>query len=97
MRATQAALLVLYFFSPAFAVDVYLYPPPSSPVPSHLDAPHASLALAQHLGLEKFEMIGNGDGIWTGVLQSEQEGVVATAPQNGLLLTLSDEDAKGKS
>ena len=95
MRVTVVALWAPCLFISAFAVDVYLYPPPSAPVPSHLDSRHASLVLAQHLGLEKFEMIGNGDGIWDGVLQMEQEGLVASAPKDALLLTLSAEDAIG--
>lgn len=90
-------LLAVGLVSPASAVTVYLHPPPTTAVPSQLDTRHASLALAHHLGLEKFEQIGTGDGVWDGgALTAEQEGVVGTAPKNGLLVTLSEADAKGK-
>lgn len=89
------ALLALGLFNPVSAVTVYLYPPPSAPVPAQLDTKHASLALAHQLGLEKFEALGDGDGVWDGGALTQQEGVVGSAPKDGLLLTLSDEDAKG--
>lgn len=73
---------------------VYLHPSPAAPVPSELDARHASIALAKHFGLEKFESVGNGDGLWNGVLQ-DQEAIVGSAPKDALLVTLSDEDAEG--
>ena len=97
MRTSSLVLLAVGLVGPASAVTVYLYPPPSAPVPSQLDTRHASLALAHHLGLEKFEAIGNGDGVWDGgVLNAWEEGVVGSAPKEGLLVTLSEQDARGK-
>ena len=97
MRPLSLVLLAVGLVSPTLAVTVYLYPPPSTAVPAQLDTRHASLALAHHLGLEKFEQIGTGDGVWEGgALTAEQEGVVGTAPKNGLLVTLSEADAKGE-
>ena len=96
MRTLSLVLLAVGLANKAFAITVYLYPPPSTPAPSQLDTRHASLALAHHLGLEKFEKIGTGDGVWDGgVLMAGQEGVVGSAPKDGLLVTLSEDDAKG--
>ena len=98
MRTLGLVLLAVGLFNEVFAVTVYLYPPPSTPAPSQLDTRHASLALAHHLGLEKFESVGSGDGVWHGgVLTEGQEGVVGSAPKDGLLVTLSEDDAKGES
>ena len=96
MRAANVALWALCLISPAYAVQVYLHPQPAAPVPAELDARHASLVLAKHFGLERFESVGSGDGLWNGVLQ-EQEAVVGNAPKDALLVTLSEEDAQGAS
>ena len=96
MRAANIALWALCLISPAYAVSVYLHPQPAAPIPAELDARHASLVLAKHFGLERFENLGNGDGLWNGALQ-EQEAVVGSAPRDALLITLSDEDAQGVS
>ncbi|EKM54738.1 uncharacterized protein PHACADRAFT_258774 [Phanerochaete carnosa HHB-10118-sp] len=93
MRAANIALWAVCLISPAYAVTVYLHPPLAAPVPAELDARHASLVLAKHFGLEKFESVGSGAGLWNGVLQ-EQEAVVGSAPKDALLVTLSDEDAR---
>ncbi|PSS37536.1 hypothetical protein PHLCEN_2v612 [Hermanssonia centrifuga] len=99
MKTSHLASSLVYVFSflnllQIHAISVYLYPKPSSPVPERLDAGHASLALARHLGLERFEKLGDGDGIWNGALEANGEGWVGTASKDALLITLSEADAK---
>lgn len=97
MKVTNTVALVLGLarLLSVQAVTVYLYPPPAAAVPEQLDATHASLALSRHLGLEQFEKLGDGDGIWDGVLQADQQGIVGTAVRDGLLISLAEEDARG--
>ncbi|KAJ3525855.1 hypothetical protein NM688_g8341 [Phlebia brevispora] len=83
-----------FYVLPSCAINVYLRPAPSSPVPAQLDAKHASFALARHLGLERFEKVGEGDGIWDGGLQMDSESLIGNAPQDGLLVSMSQEDAR---
>ena len=85
-----------YFAISSHAINVYLHPAPSSVVPAHLDASHASTALARHLGLERFERLAQGDGKWTGALQDDNEGLVGSAPRDGLLVSMSEDDAKSE-
>lgn len=80
---------------PSCAVSVYLHPTPASSVPARLDAPHASFALARHLGLERFEKIGEGDGIWLGGAPEDGEALIGSAPRDGLLVSMSEDDARG--
>ena len=84
------------FALPSYAVSVYLHPAPTSSVPAHLDAPHASFALARHLGLESFEKIGEGDGIWLGEVEADSEALIGSAPRDGLLVSMSEDDARGE-
>ena len=87
----------LLYALPTYAIGVFLHPAPPSAVPQYLDPAHASFALARHLGLERFEKIGEGDGIWNGGLEDANEGLVGSAPREGLLITMSEEDAQGQS
>ena len=67
------------------AVRVYLHPAPT--FPPRLSAPHAGAALSSHLNLERFE-----DAV---PYAAEQELFVGSDSSTGLLLTISEEDAKG--
>ncbi|KAF7797593.1 hypothetical protein EIP86_008793 [Pleurotus ostreatoroseus] len=78
-------------------LSVYLHPAPTSSVPAHLDAPHASFALARHLGLESFEKIGEGDGIWLGEVEADSEALIGSAPRDSLLVSMSEDDARASS
>ena len=69
------------------AVRVYLHPAPT--FPPRLSAPHAGAALSSHLNLERFE-----DAV---PYAAEQELFVGSGSGTGLLLTISEEDAKGTS
>ena len=78
------------------AITVYLHPAPPTSAPTHVDAGHASFALSRHLGLERFEKLGHGDGISLDTLQPEPDGLVGSAPRDGLLVTMSEADANGE-
>ena len=69
------------------AVRVYLHPAPS--FPPRLSASHAGAALSSHLSLERFE---DATSYSTG-----QELLVGSGLDTGLLLIMSEEDAKGTS
>ena len=79
-----------------YAVSVYLHPTPPTAVPGNLDPAHASFALARHFGLERFEKLGEGDGVWTGGLELGSEGMVGSAPRDALLVSMTEDDAKGE-
>lgn len=89
-------LLAFTLLSTARAVTVYLHPPPIGPAGSlpQLDVPHASFTLARHLGLERFEESGGVDN-FQAVWQEGQEGLVGTAVRDGLLVSMTEEEAKG--
>ena len=65
------------------AVRVYLHPGPS--LPPRLSASRAGATLASHLNLERFE----------DVTLFGQELLVGAGLNTGLLLTISEEDARG--
>ncbi|KAF7357855.1 hypothetical protein MVEN_00831700 [Mycena venus] len=70
------------------AVNVYLYPPQISLRPN-LAPEDASAALSRHLGLEIFEAFRDAS-----TLDYSEESFVGQGPNNVLLLTLDDVDAK---
>ncbi|KAJ7665716.1 hypothetical protein B0H17DRAFT_1019207 [Mycena rosella] len=80
--------VVLCGLQAAQAVNVYLYPPQMS-LPSSFAPEDASAALSRHLGLEIFETLRDGS--------YSEESFVAQGPNNALLLTLDEADAKGLS
>lgn len=94
MRTPSIPLLLCGLFQLTRAVDVYLYPPPPA-VPAQLVASRANLAISRHLGLERFDKFGDGDEGWDSALLYDQSGLVGTAVRDGLLITMSEEDAKG--
>lgn len=96
LRSALVLCLGSIYVLPSCAISVYLHPTPPSPVPTQLDAGHANFALARHLGLERFERIGEGDGTWNGALQADSEGLIGSAPRDGLLISMNEEDAKGE-
>ena len=69
------------------AVRVYLHPGPS--FPPRLSVSHAGAALSAHLNLERFEDAPP--------YPAEQELLIGSGMSTGILLTISEEDAKGES
>lgn len=96
MRSTALVLTLGCLLRLACAVSVYLHPAPAI-VPAQLVASRANLAISRHLGLERFDKFGDGDERWDNALLYDQGGLVGTAPRDALLVTVSDEDSKGKS
>lgn len=94
MRAASSLLLLCGLAHLASAVTVFLHPPPPN-VPASLNANRVNLAISRHLGLERFDEYGEGEGSWDSALLYEPGGVVGTAVRDGLLITISEQDAKG--
>lgn len=93
MRVLAACVL---FAGAAFAVDVYLYPSPalsfasgSAPSPEQ-----ASLAISQYFGLEFADVLDEGSNSFL-VEVGEDKGFVSQGQEDGLLLTIDEEDAQG--
>ncbi|KAJ7467130.1 hypothetical protein FB451DRAFT_1137775 [Mycena latifolia] len=80
--------VVLCGLQAAQAVNVYLYPTQTLPQ-TFLRSEDASAALSRHLGLEIFETLRDSS-----VLDYSEESFVAQGPNNALLLTLDEADAK---
>ncbi|KAJ7075831.1 hypothetical protein C8R43DRAFT_1054067 [Mycena crocata] len=80
--------VVLYGLQAAQAVNVYLYPPQTF-LRSKLSPEDASAALSRHLGLEIFEALRDSSS-----LDYAEESFVGQGPNDVLLLTLDETDAK---
>ena len=96
IRNTLCLCLASLFVLPSHAIVVFLHPTPALPASNQVDLGHGSFALARHLGLERFEKIGEGDGVWDGALQADSEGLIGSAPRDGLLISMSEEDARSE-
>ncbi|KAI0688199.1 hypothetical protein BC835DRAFT_1308903 [Cytidiella melzeri] len=89
IEMTQAQMTQL-----ANAVIVYLHPAPAV-VPAQLSATRANLAISRHLNLERFERFGDGEESWDDSLLYNGQGLVGTGARDGLLITMSEEEANG--
>ncbi|KAI0339977.1 hypothetical protein BDW22DRAFT_1335508 [Trametopsis cervina] len=93
MRAARSFAFLCALVQLANAVTVYLHPPPAV-VPAQLTATRANLAISRHLNLEMFEKLGDDEESWEGSLVGNEHGFVGTGAKDGLLIAMSEEDAK---
>ena len=86
MRQVLACLLLATL---SHAVELYLNP--SRSLPSNLSPSDASFVISQHLGLDAFEPLANirGNDL------IDDNNFIGKGPKNGLLLSLTEADAKG--
>lgn len=89
LLAMRGISVCLLFAGLSQAVQVYLSPSPN--VPSSLSPSHASFALSRHLGLEFFELAG--DGIHEDILN--EPSFVGQGSKSALLLSVDENDARG--